>query len=106
MLLGHVSLLSLLYLSTWWVLCLGVGGEDKTAELRSEEMELAGVESDASGTDQADVWSKGSESKPVDVEAGCGKSEDGDEELYIVPQCARRQRLRLLPSGRPSKCHR
>ena len=27
--LGHVSLLSLLYLSTRWILCLGVGGEDQ-----------------------------------------------------------------------------
>ena len=32
------------------------------------EMEPAGVESDASGKDQADVWSEGSDSKPVNAE--------------------------------------
>ena len=32
-------------------------GGSKTAELRSEEVEPAGVESDASGKDQVDVWS-------------------------------------------------
>ena len=42
------------------------------------------MESDASGKDQADVWSEGSYSKPVDVEAGCGESEDEHEELYIL----------------------
>ena len=62
---------------------LGRGrGESKTAELRSEEVEPAGVESRASGTDQADVWSEGNDSKPVNVEAGCAESED-EEELYI-----------------------
>ena len=48
----------------------------KTAELRSEEVGPAGVESDASGKDQVDVWSEGSDSKPVNVEVGCGESED------------------------------
>ena len=60
-------------------------GGSKTTELRSEEVEPAGVESDASGKDQVDVWSEGSDSKPVNVEVGCGESEDEDEELYIFP---------------------
>ena len=63
-------------------------GGSKTAEVRSEEVEPAGVESDASEKHQVDVWSEGSDSKPVNVEVGCGKSEDEDEELYIFPQCA------------------
>ena len=68
---------------------LGRGrGGSKTAELRTKEVETAGVEPDASRKDQADVWSEGSDSKPVNVEAGCGESEDDDEELYIFPQCA------------------
>ena len=46
------------------------------------------MESDAGGKDQADVWSEGSNSKTVNVEAGCGQSEYEDEELYILPQCA------------------
>ena len=57
----------------------------KASELRSEEVEPAGVEPDARRKDQADVWSEGSDSKPVNVEAGCGESEDEDEELYIFP---------------------
>ena len=69
----------------------------KTAELRSEEVEPAGVESDASRKDQADVWSEGSDSKPVNVETGCGESEDEDEELYIFPECA----LASLPAAAP-----
>ena len=68
---------------------LGRGrGGPKIAELRSEEVEPAGVEYDASRKDQADVWSEGSDSKPVNVEAGCGESEDEDEEIYLFPQCA------------------
>ena len=63
-------------------------GGSKTAELRSEEVEPAGVESDASGKDQVGVWSEGSDSKPINVEVGCRESEDEDEELYIFPQCA------------------
>ena len=43
------------------------------------------MESDASGKDQVDVWSEGSDSKPVNVEVDCGESEDEDEELYIFP---------------------
>ena len=56
-------------------------GGSKTAELRFEEVEPAGVGSDSSGKDQVDVWSEGSNSKPVNVEVGCGESEDEDEEL-------------------------
>ena len=62
----------------------GRGGE-KNAELRSEEVKPARVESDASRKDQADVWSEGSDSQPVDGEVDCGESEDEDEELYIYP---------------------
>ena len=63
-------------------------GGSKTAELRSAEVEPAGVEPDASRKDQKNVWSEGSVSKPVNVEAGFGESEDEDEELYIFPQDA------------------
>ena len=56
----------------------------KTAELGSEEREPAGVESDASGMNQTDVWSEGSASKPINVKVGCAESEDEDEELYVV----------------------
>ena len=85
-------------------------GGSKTAELRSEEVESAGVESDASGKDQVDVWSEGSESKPVNVEVDCRESEDDDEELYIFPQCAPapapaaalKERAAQLPSLTPA----
>ena len=75
-------------------------GGSKTAEVRSEEVEPAGVESDASRKDQADVWSEGSDSKPVNVEAGCGESEDEDEELYIFPKCAMASLPAAAPKGR------
>ena len=78
-------------------------GGSKTAELRSEEVEPAGVESDASGKDQVDVWSEGSDSKPVNVEVGCGESEDEDEELYIFPQCAPSPALAAAPKGRAAE---
>ena len=58
------------------------------------------MESDASRMDQASVWSEGSDSKPVKVEAGCGESEDEDEELYIFPQCAQAPTLVATPKGR------
>ena len=74
-----------------------VRGGPKTAELRSEEVEPAGVESDASRKDQADVWSEGSDSKPVNVEAGCRESNNEDGELYIFPECA----LASLPAAAP-----
>ena len=78
----------------------GVGGEDKkNAELRSEELEPAGVESDASRKGQSDVWSEGSDSKPANVEAGCGESEDEDEELCIFPQCAPALATAAAPIG-------
>ena len=75
-------------------------GGSKTAELRSEEVEPAAVESDASRMDQASVWSKGSDSKPVNVEAGCGESENENEELYIFPQCAPAPTPATAPKGR------
>ena len=46
------------------------------------------MEPDARRKDQANVWSEGSASKPVNVEAGCGESEGEDKELYILSQCA------------------
>ena len=46
------------------------------------------MKSDAGGKDQAGVSSEGSDSKTVNLEASCGQSEDEDEELYILPQCA------------------
>ena len=80
---------------------LGRGrGGSKTAELRSEEVEPAEVEPDATGKDQADVWSEGSDPKPVNVEAGCGRREDEDEELYIFPQCAPEPTPAAAPKGR------
>ena len=72
----------------------------KTTELRSEELEPAGVESDASGKNQVDVWSKGSDSKLVNVGVGCGESQDEDEELYIFPQCASAPAPATAPEGR------
>ena len=78
-------------------------GGSKTAKLRSEEVEPAGVESEASRKDQMDVWSEGSDSKPVNVEVGCGESEDEDEELYIFPQCAPAPAPAAAPRGRAAK---
>ena len=75
-------------------------GELKTAELRPEEVEPAGMESDASRKDQTDVLSEGSDSKPVNAEAGCGESEGEDEELCIFPQCAPAPALAAVPKGR------
>ena len=46
------------------------------------------MESDAGEKDQVDVWSEGSDSKIVNLEAGCGESENDDEELYLLPQRA------------------
>ena len=74
-----------------------------TAELRSEEVEPAGVKSDASGEYQVDVWSERSDSKPVDVEVGCGESEDEDEELYIFPQCVPAPAPAAAPKGRAAQ---
>ena len=75
-------------------------GGSKTAELRSEEVEPAGMESDASTKDQTDVLSEGSDFKPVNAEAGCGECEDEDEELYIFPQCAPAPAPAAVPKGR------
>ena len=75
-------------------------GGSKTTELRSEEVEPAGVESGASGKDQVNVWSKGSDSKSVNVQVGCGESKDADEELYIFPQCAPAPAPAATPTGR------
>ena len=75
----------------------------KTAELQSEEVEPAGVESDASGMDQVDVWSEGSDSKPVNVEVGCGESEGEDKELYIFRQCAPAPAPAAAPKGRAAQ---
>ena len=57
------------------------------------------MESDASRKDQADVWSKGSESKPFNIKAGCGESKVEDEELYIFPQCAPATTPAAAPKG-------
>ena len=53
-----------------------------------------------------DVWSEGSDPKPVNVEVGCGESEDEDEELYTSLSAPRHQPLQLLPKGGPLNCHR
>ena len=83
---------------------LGRGrGGSKTAELRSEEVEPAGVESDASGKDQVDAWSEGSDSKPVNIEVGCGESEDEEGEQYIFPQCAPAPAPAAAPKGRAAQ---
>ena len=78
-------------------------GGSKTAELRSEEVEPAGVESDASEKDQVDVWSEESDSKPVNVEVGCGESEYEDEEVYIFPHCAPVPAPAASPKGRAAQ---
>ena len=75
----------------------------KTAELRSEEVEPAGVESDSSRKDQVDVCSEGSDSKPVNVEVGCGESEDANEELHIFPHCAPAPAPAAAPKGRAAQ---
>ena len=61
------------------------------------------MESDASGKDQMDVWSEGSDSKPVNGEIGCGESEAEDEELYIFPQCASAPVPVAVPKGRAAE---
>ena len=66
-------------------------------------MEPAGAESDASGKDQVDVWSEGNDSKPVNVEVGCGESEDVDDELYIFPQYAPAPAPAAAPKGRAAQ---
>ena len=78
-------------------------GGSNTAELRPEKVKPAGVESDASGKDQVDVWSEGSDSKPVNVEVGSGEGEDEDEELYIFPQCAPAPAPAAAPKGRAAQ---
>ena len=47
-----------------------------------------------------DVWSERSDSKPVNVEVGCGDSEYEDEELYIFHQCAPAPAPTAAPKGR------
>ena len=66
-------------------------------------MEPAGVESHASGKDQTDVWSEGSDSRPVNVEAGCAEGEDEDKKLYIFPQCAPAPAPAVNPKGRAAR---
>ena len=61
------------------------------------------MESDGSGKDQVDVRSEGSDSKPVNVEVGCGESGDEDEELYILPQCAPAPAPADAPKGRAAQ---
>ena len=78
-------------------------GGSKTDELRPEGVGPAGVESDTSGKDQVVVWSEGSDSKPVNVEVGCGESENEDEELYIFRQCAPAPALAAAPKGRAAE---
>ena len=78
-------------------------GGSKIPELLSEKVEPAGVESDASGKDEVDVWCEGSDSKPVKVEIGCRESEDEDKELYIFPQCAPGPAPVATPKGRAAQ---
>ena len=61
------------------------------------------MESDASGKDQEDVWSEGSNSKPVNVEAGSQESEDKNKELSIFPQCAPAPTPAATPKGRAAQ---
>ena len=78
---------------------LGCGrGKNRRAPIR--EVEPAGVESHARGKDQTDVWSEESDSRPVNVEAGCAEGEDEDKELYIFPQCAPAPAPAVIPNGR------
>ena len=72
----------------------------KTAELRSEEVEPAEAESDES---EEDVWSKGSERQPANIEAGSAESEDEDEEPHASPQCARMPAPAAAPMGRATQ---
>ena len=55
------------------------------------------------GKDQADVWSEGSNSKPVNFEAGCAETEDEDEEMYAFPQCAPVLAPAAAPNGRATQ---
>ena len=61
------------------------------------------MESDTSGKDQVDVWSEGSDSKPVNVEVDCEESEYEDEELYIFPRCAPAPAPAAAPKGRAAQ---
>ena len=61
------------------------------------------MESHASGKDQTDVWSEGSDSRPVNVEAGCAEGEDEDKKLYIFPQCAPAPAPAVNPKGRAAR---
>ena len=61
------------------------------------------MEPEAGGKDQVDVWSEGSDSKPANVEVGCGESENEDEELYIFPQCAPALAPAAAPKGRAAQ---
>ena len=81
-------------------------GGSKTAELRSEEVESAGVESDASGKDQVGVWSKGSDSKPVNVEVAAERVKMRTKNCTSSLGAPRHRPLRLLPKGGPRNCHR
>ena len=79
--------------------------EEKIKNRRAliREVEPAGVESHTRGKDQTDVWSEGSDSRPVNVEAGCAEGEDDDEELYIFPQCAPAPAPAVIPNGRAAR---
>ena len=61
------------------------------------------MESDASGKDHADVWPKGSDSEPVNVEVGYCEGKDEDEELYILPQYAPASAPAAAPKGRAAQ---
>ena len=78
-------------------------GRSNTTEIRPEEVEPAEVKPDVSGKSQADVWSEGSDSKPVNVEAGCGEREGEDKELYIFSQCAPAPTPSATPKGRAAQ---
>ena len=71
-------------------------GGSKTAELRSQEMEPAGVESDASRKDQSDVWASRAAAVRAKVRTkNCTSS-------FSTP---RHQLLRLLLRGGPRNRH-
>ena len=61
------------------------------------------MESGARGKDQVDVWSEGSDSKPFNVQVGCGESKYEDEELYIFLQCAPALAPAAAPKGRAAQ---
>ena len=81
-------------------------GGSKAAELRSEEVEPVGVESDASRKDQAGVWSEGATLNQSTPRLAAERAKMRTKNCTSSLSVPRHQLLRLLTRGGPGNCHR